>query len=140
MAVFPEKEVSVGQYWDKTFSLGTKGNKSIHKKKWMLKGRKDGVSFIEYRGSFKPEPAKKSHMPRNVRARHEMSGTSHGRIKVEESTGRIIRSEIVENIVGEYKNIIDGKRPRGAPPPVKIRIIKIHEMTRTESAGRSSKL
>lgn len=139
MAVFPEKEVSVGQYWDKTFSLGTRGNKSIHKKKWTLKSRRDGVSLIEFEGSFKPEPLKMSRGRRGVQGRYEMSGTSHGRIKVEESTGRIIRSEITEDSVGEYKSVVNGKRPIGAPPSVKIHTIKIHEMTRTESAGRSSK-
>jgi len=129
MAIFPEKEVGVGQYWDRTLSLSTKDSKSIHKKRWTLKSRKDGVSLIEFESTLKPEPLKMSKEQRGEQVRYEMSGTNRGWIKVEESTGRIIRSEIVEDVVSEYKSIVDGKRIVGAPL-VKLHTVKIREMTR----------
>ena len=133
MMIFPEKAVGVGDFWDRNVTFEAKSGKIIQKKKWTLKSRKDGISLIEFEGSTRPEALKRSQVPQNMKPRYEVSTVSRGQIEVEESTGRIIRSEIVEDTIAGYKDI-NGKLPKGYPKPVKVHSVTVNEMTEQPKA------
>jgi len=128
MAIYPEKPVGIGDSWKKTVAL-TQGVAMTVENEYILKDRKDGVSFIEVRSNIKSNPKAEPVSMVSAKVSYELSGKQQGLIEVEESTGRLIRSRINQEISGQIKVEVPGQQSQQPPIPVKIDGVVTCEMT-----------
>ncbi len=128
MAIYPEKPVGIGDSWRKTVAL-TQGYAMTVENEFILKDRKNGVSFIEVRSNIKSNPKAEPIVMGSTKVRYELSGKQQGLIEIEESTGRLIRSRINQEASGHIKVEVAGQQSQGPPIPVKINGVVTCEMT-----------
>jgi hypothetical protein len=128
MAIYPEKPVGIGDSWRKTVAL-TQGVAMTVENEWILKDRKNGVSFIEVKSNIKSNPNAEPMGMGSAKIRYELSGKQQGLIEIEESTGRLIRSKTNQDISGQIKVKVAGQQSQEMPIPVKIDGIVTCEMT-----------
>ncbi len=133
MAIFPEKPVGIGDSWRKTVAL-TQGAAMTLENEWILKDRKNGVSFIEVKSNIKSNPNAEPMEMGSTKVRYELSGKQQGMIEIEESTGRLIRSKTNQEISGQIKVKVAGQQSQEMPIPVKIDGIVTCEMTKRTEA------
>jgi hypothetical protein len=133
MAIYPEKPVAIGDSWRKTVAL-TQGVAMTIENEWILKDRRNGVSFIEVKSNIKSNPNAEPMAMGSTKIRYELSGKQQGLIEIEESTGRLISSRTNQEISGQIKVGVAGQQSQATPIPVKIDGIVTCEMTeRTEA-------
>jgi hypothetical protein len=135
MAIFPEKPVGIGDSWRKTVAL-TQGAAMTLENEWILKDRKNGVSFIEVKSNIKSNPNAEPMEMGSTKIRYELSGKQQGLIEIEESTGRLIHSKINQEISGQIKVKVAGQQSQEMPIPVKIDGIVTCEMTERKEAKK----
>ncbi len=128
MAIYPEKPVGIGGSWRKTFAL-TQGAAMTVENEFILKDRKNGVSFIEVRSNIKSNPKAKPMVIGSTKVSYELSGKQQGLIEIEESTGRLIRSKTNQEASGNIKVEVAGQQSQGQTIPVKIDGVVTCEMT-----------
>ncbi|MHC4313547.1 MAG: DUF6263 family protein [Planctomycetota bacterium] len=131
MAIYPEKPVGIGDSWRKTVAL-TQGVAMTVENEWILKDRKNGVSFIEVKSNIKSNPNAEPMEMGTTKIRYELSGKQQGLIEIEESTGRLIRSKTNQEISGQIKVGIAGQQSQETYIPVKIDGIVTSEMTKRQ--------
>jgi len=129
LAIYPEKPVGIGDSWKRTLTL-TQGAAMTLENEWTLKDRKDGVSFIEVKSNIKSNPEGGSVEVGTAKVSYNLSGKQQGMIELEESTGRIIRSRINQDISGQIKLEVPGQQTQQTPIPVRINSIVTCEMTK----------
>lgn len=127
MAIYPEKPVGIGDSWRKTVTL-TQGPAITLENEFILKNRKDGVSFIEVSSNIKSSHKAVPVGMGSAKVSYELSGKQQGLIEIEESTGRLIRSKTNQKASGQMKVEVAGQQPQ-PPIPVKIDSIITCEMT-----------
>jgi len=132
MAIYPEKPVGIGDSWRKTVDL-TQGAAMTIENEWILKDRKNGISFIEVKSSIKSNPKAVPMGMGSTKVSYDISGKQQGLIELEELTGRLIRSKTNQEISGQMKVEITGQQPQ-PPIPVKIDGIVTCEMTKRKDA------
>jgi len=135
MAIYPEKPVGIGDSWRKTVAL-TQGAAMTLENEWILKDRKNGVSFIEVKSNIKSNPNAEPMEMGSTKVRYELSGKQQGLIEIEESTGRLIRSKTNQEISGQIKVKVAGQQSQEMPIPVKIDGIVTCEMTERKEAKK----
>jgi len=128
MAIYPEKPVGIGDSWRKTVTL-TQGAAMTLENEWILKDRKNGVSFIEVRSNIKSNPKAEPTIMGSTKVSYELSGKQKGLIEIEESTGRLIRSKTNQEASGQIKVELAGQKSQGQTIPVKIDGVVTCEMT-----------
>ncbi len=129
LAIYPEKPVGIGDSWKRTLTL-TQGAAMTLENEWTLKDRKDGVSFIEVKSNIKSNPEGGSVGVGTAKVSYKLSGKQQGMIELEESTGRIIRSRINQDISGQIKVEVPGQQTQQQPIPVRINSVVTCEMTK----------
>ena len=129
LAIYPEKPVGIGDSWNRTLTL-TQGAAMTLENEWILKDRKDGVSFIEVKSNIKSNPEADPVGIGSAKVSYELSGTQQGQIELEESTGRLIRSRINQDISGQIKVEVPGQQTQQPPIPVRINGVVTCEMTK----------
>lgn len=128
MAIYPEKPVGIGDSWRKTVAL-TQGAAMTLENEFILKDRKNGVSFIEVRSNIKSNPKGEPIRMNSGTVTYDLSGKQQGLIEIEESTGRLIRSKTNQEASGQIKVELAGQQSQQPPIPVKIDGVAIFEMT-----------
>jgi hypothetical protein len=129
LAIYPDKPVGIGDSWKNTLTL-TQGASMTLENEWTLKDRKNGISFIEVKSNLKSNPKAKPMKMGSAKVSYDMSGKQQGTIELEESTGRLIRSRINQDISGQIKVEIPGQQTQQPPIPVRINSIVTCEMTK----------
>lgn len=129
MAIYPDKPVGIGDSWKKTLTL-TQNAPITVENEWILKDRKDGVSFIEVKSSIKSDPKAQPTGMGSTKVSYELSGKQKGLIEIEESTGRLISSKTNQEMSGQIKVEVAGQQSQQPPIPMKIDGIVTCEMTR----------
>jgi hypothetical protein len=129
LAIYPDKPVGIGDSWKRTLTL-TQGASMTLENEWTLKDRKDGISFIEVKSNLKSNPKAELMGMGSAKVSYDLSGKQQGMIEVEESTGRLIRSRINQDISGQIKVEVPGQQTQQPPIPVKINSIVTCEMTK----------
>jgi len=128
MAIYPEKPVGIGDSWRKTVAL-TQGVAMTVENEFILKDRRDGVSFIEVRSNIKSNPEAEPVGIGSTKISYELSGKQRGLIEIEESTGRLMRSKTNQEASGQIKVEVAGQQSQGQTIPVKIDSVVTCEMT-----------
>ncbi|MCP4260117.1 MAG: ankyrin repeat domain-containing protein [Planctomycetes bacterium] len=102
LAIYPDRPVSVGDSWSRNVT-SSGGTAMILENKWTLKERKNGVAVIEVVSTIKPNPqAKPTEMGSpGVTSSSEFNGNQQGLIQIQESTGLVIKSEIIQQMTGK---------------------------------------
>lgn len=131
LAIYPDKPVGIGDSWKRTVTL-TQGASMTLENEWTLKDRKDGISFIEVKSNIKSNPNAGSVGMGSVKVSYDLSGKQQGQIELEESTGRLIRSRINQDISGQIKVEIPDQQAQQPPIPVRINGIVTCEMTKRD--------
>ncbi|MDH4238657.1 MAG: DUF6263 family protein [Phycisphaerae bacterium] len=129
MAIYPEKPVGIGDSWRKTLTLTQSAAMTVENE-WILKDRRDGISFIEVKSGIKSNPKAEPIGIGSTKVSYELSGKQQGLIEVEESTGRLISSKTNQEISGQIKVEVAGQQSQQPPIPVKIDSIVTCEMTK----------
>ena len=111
-AIYPNRAVVVGDSWEKKMVLA-KGFPTIQDNKFTLKERKAGAATIEVSSVLKPNPDAKPMEMGSARIKYEMAGKQNGQIKLDESTGRIIKSKITQRIAGDMTMGTGGGKAQG---------------------------
>ena len=135
MAIYPEEPVAIGDSWRKTVAL-TQGAAMTVENEWILKDRRNGVSFIEVKSNIKSNPNAEPMAMGPTKIRYELSGKQQGLIEIEELTGRLIRSKTNQEISGQIKVEVTGQQSQEMPIPVKIDGIVTCEMTERKEAKK----
>jgi len=128
MAIYPEKPVGIGDSWRKTVAL-TQGVAMTVENEYILKDRKNGVSFIEVKSKIKSNPNAEPISMASTKVSYDLSGKQKGLIEIEESTGRLIRSKTNQEASGQIKVEVAGQKSQGQTIPVKIDGVVTCEMT-----------
>ncbi|MHC4544251.1 MAG: DUF6263 family protein [Planctomycetota bacterium] len=128
MAIYPEKPVGIGDSWRKTVAL-TQGAAMTMENEFILKDRKNGVSFIEINSNIKSSPKAEPMKMGSTKISYDLSGKQQGLIEIEESTGRLIRSKTNQEASGQIKVEVAGQQSQQPPIPVKIDSVVTCEMT-----------
>jgi hypothetical protein len=128
MAIYPDKPVGIGDSWRKTVAL-TQGAAMTVENEFILKDRKNGVSFIEVRSNIKSNPKAEPIVMGSTKVSYELSGKQQGLIEIEESTGRLIRSKTNQEASGHIKVEVAGQQSQGQTIPMKIDGVVTCEMT-----------
>ncbi len=131
LAIYPDKPVGIGDSWKRTLTL-TQGASMTLENEWILKNRKDGISFIEVKSNIKSNPKAETVGMGSTKVSYDLSGKQQGMIEVEESTGRPIRSRINQDISGQIKVEVPGQQSQQPPIPVRINSIVTCEMTKRD--------
>jgi hypothetical protein len=129
LAIYPEKPVGIGDSWKRTITL-TQGAAMTLENEWILKDRRDGVSFIEIKTGIKSNPEAGTVGMGSAKISYELSGKQQGQIELEESTGILIRSRINQDISGQIKVEVPGQQTQQPPIPVRINSVVTCEMTK----------
>jgi hypothetical protein len=129
LAIYPDKPVGIGDSWKRTLTL-TRHDSMTVENEWILKDRKDGTSFIEVKSNIKSNPKAEPVGMGSTKVSYDLSGKQQGMIEVEESTGRLIRSRINQDISGQIKVEVPGQQTQQPPIPVRINGIVTCEMTK----------
>jgi hypothetical protein len=135
MAIYPEKPVGIGDSWRKTVAL-TQGAAMTVENEYILKDRKNGISFIEVKSNIKSNPNAEPMEMGLTKVRYELLGKQQGLIEIEESTGRLIRSKTNQDISGQIKVKVEGQQSQEMHIPVKIDGIVTCEMTERKEAKK----
>jgi Tol biopolymer transport system component/DNA-directed RNA polymerase subunit M/transcription elongation factor TFIIS len=98
MAVYPDKPVRIGDSWSRTGFL-TGLESFILENKWTLQDRKAGIAIIEASASIKSQPD--AVQKQDMKIKYDMSGKQTGQIKIKESTGHIIFSNLNQDLSGQ---------------------------------------
>jgi len=128
MAIYPDKPVGIGDSWSKTVVL-SQGNAMTVENTWMLKERKNGISFIEVKSDIKPNPAAKPLGMGSTKVSYELSGKQQGQIEIEESTGQLLRSKLNQEVSGQITMEVAGQVSQQPPIPMNIKGVVTVEMT-----------
>jgi hypothetical protein len=129
VAIYPENPVGIGDSWRKTVVL-TQGAAMTIENEYILKARKNGVSFIDVNSNIKSNPNAGPITMASAKISYDLSGKQKGMIELEESTGRIISSRINQDISGQIKVEVPGQQTQQPPMPVRINSIVTCEMTK----------
>ncbi len=129
VAIYPENPVGIGDSWKKTVVM-TQGAAMTVENEYILKDRKNGVSFIDVNSNINSNPNAGPVTMAGAKVSYDLSGKQKGRIELEESTGRIITSRINQDISGQIKVEIPGQQTQQTPIPVRINSIVTCEMTK----------
>lgn len=91
LEIYPERAVAIGESWTRTEELAHQQNEHT----WTLKNRQDGAATIEVDTiiTFEKPPTQVPEFPYSAR--------SHGRIVIDEATGRILRSKTRQEFLAE---------------------------------------
>ncbi len=129
MVIYPDEPVGIGDSWSKTIAIST-GSPMVMENKWTLKDRKDGVAIIDVNSVVKPNLDAKPMEMGTMKMNYQLSGTQTGRMEMEESTGRIIKSRMNQDMSGQI--VMSDSSGQGMPDmtvPMKIKSVIIYEMT-----------
>jgi len=129
MAIYPENPVGIGDSWKKTVVL-TQDSAMTVENEYILKDRKDGISFIEVKSNINSNHEASSVGMGSAKVSYDLSGKQQGMIELEESTGRLIRSRTNQDISGQIKVEVPGQQTQQPPIPVRINGIVTCEMTK----------
>ncbi|NIP28874.1 MAG: hypothetical protein GWN67_19345 [Phycisphaerae bacterium] len=129
MAIYPDKPVGIGDSWKRMITL-TQGASMTLENEWILKDRKNGVSFIDVNSNIKSNPNAAPITMAGAKLSYDLSGKQKGQIELEESTGRIIRSRMNQDISGQIKVEVPGQQTQQPPIPVRINSIVTCEITK----------
>jgi len=131
MAIYPDKPVGIGDSWSRTIVL-SRSAAMILENTWTLKGRKDGVASIEIVSVIKPNPKAEPMDMGTMKMSYRLSGKQQGLIEIDESTGRMIRSKMNQELSGDVA-IKNAATPNA---PDMIMPMKIKAITSTEMSPR----
>ena len=129
MVVYPDEPVGIGDSWSKTIAIST-GSPMIIESKWMLKDRKNGTAIIDVNSVMKPNPDAKPMEMGSMKMNYQLSGMQNGRMEMDESTGRIIKSKLNQDTSGQI--VMSDSSGQGMPDmtvPMKIKSVITFEMT-----------
>ena len=129
MVVYPDEPVGIGDSWSKIIAVST-GSPMIMENKWTLKDRKNGTAIIDVNSVMKPNPDAKPMEMGTMKMDYQLSGTQNGRMDMEESTGRIIKSKMNQDMSGQI--VMSDSSGQGMPDmtvPMKIKSVITFEMT-----------
>lgn len=129
LAIYPDKPVGIGDSWKRTLTL-TQGASMSLENEWTLKDRKGGISFIDVKSNLKSNPKAEPMGMGTAKVSYDMSGKQQGTIELDESTGRLIRSRINQDISGQIKVEVPGQQTQQPPIPVRINSIVTCEVTK----------
>jgi WD40 repeat protein len=128
MAIYPEKPVGIGDSWRKTIAL-TQGTAITLENEFILKDRKNGISFIEVKSDIKSNPKAEPMKMGTTNISYDLSGKQQGLLEIEESTGRLISSKTNQDASGQIKVEVTGQQSQVTQIPVKIDSVVTCEMT-----------
>jgi hypothetical protein len=155
LAVFPDAcspgGIEVGDTWSRSNRIEEQG--IVVEQTWRLKSRNpadvsrtalvgspDSVAVIDVNLVVSPIAGAQEILMGGVKARREVSGRGTGQLEIEESTGRIIKSSLTQDLVEETKVSSQGLllRPPPAPEPARTHIVATFQMIKRggSSAGR----
>lgn len=143
--------IEVGDTWGRSNRIDEQG--IVVERTWRLKSRglanvsratlvgsPDSVAVIDVNLVVSPIAGAPEIPTGGVKTRREVSGRGTGQLEIEESTGRIIRSSLTQDLVEEIKVSSQGLmlRPPPAPEPVRSHIVTTFQMIKRggSSAGR----
>jgi len=104
-AMYPEREVGVGDSWTKIISMSV-GFPMTIANKYMLKDRKDGVSVLDVTSEIKSDPNAKPMEMGPMKMKYELTGTQQGQVRMNEMTGLLLTSKIEQQVSGQVKMIM----------------------------------
>lgn len=131
MAIYPDRPVGIGDSWSRTIVLSSSAA-MILENTWTLKGRKDGVAAIEVVSIIKPNPKAEPVDMGAMKMSYRLSGKQQGLIEMDESTGRMIRSKMNQELSGD----VAIKNAATPDAPDMILPMKIKATTSTEMSPR----
>lgn len=106
-AVYPNKDVTMGQDWQEKRDISTQFPVEAENK-YSLKESSDGTSDISLEGELKEKEEAEPTVIDNIKVSYEdMKGTQKGNISINEETGMIKRAEIESKFSGKMKYTSD---------------------------------
>jgi hypothetical protein len=129
-AIYPTGSVGIGDSWSSS-ELSTEGAGMVVEKTFRLKEHKDGVAVIDVNVVIKPNPQPQPVQMGEMTVRWEASGRGQGSIEVDESTGRIIRGQVMRDWVEDAKVVSAGamRRPEGPVASSRTQVVTTFEMS-----------
>ncbi|MSQ78895.1 MAG: hypothetical protein EXR21_04355 [Flavobacteriaceae bacterium] len=120
---YPKKPVKVGGEWIQ--SIATRMTiPMLIKSKYKLERVANGIAYIKMKGQVSPNELASLQTDAGLTNQYELSGSQTGDIEVEITTGRIMRSVLQQNLVGNFT--ISGaqmKEPMMIPMSIKSTIV-----------------
>jgi hypothetical protein len=101
-AMYPDREVGVGDSWTKTVSM-TRGLPMTIANKWTLKDRKDNVATLDVASEIKTNPNAKPMEMGPTKITYELTGTQQGQARMDETTGLMLTSSFEQQVSGQVK-------------------------------------
>jgi hypothetical protein len=101
-AMYPDREVGVGDSWTKMVSM-TRGLPMTIANKCSLKDRKDGVAILDVSSEIKTNPNAKPMEMGLTKMTYELTGTQQGQVRIDETTGLMRTSSFEQQISGQVK-------------------------------------
>jgi len=127
LAVYPENEVGVGDYWEKTFQAPL-GLPLIIQNKWTLIERKNGIAIIQNNANIKTDPDAKPWVRGGTKTRYKLEGLQNGLSEAQEKTGLIRESKLSQQLTGEMKVETAGEETTEQLIPMKVQNIITFQM------------
>jgi len=99
-SMIPDQPVGIGDSWSKTVFETTR-MPMIVESKWTLKERKGGIAFLAVEAGIKSNPDAEPMEMGQMKLTMDVSGEQSGTYELDESTGWIVSSRVIQKISGD---------------------------------------
>lgn len=136
MAIYPDEPVGIGDSWSRTMVVSS-GSPMIIENKWTLADRKNGIAIIDVNSVMTPNPNAEPMDMGTMKVSYKLSGTQSGQMEMHESTGRVIKSTMNQDISGQIvMGDPSGQGMSDMNVPMKVKSVVTVELTeRKEQAS-----
>ncbi len=119
-AIYPARQVAVGEKWNRTFSLAAP-YPVILKNEYELVSRSGGIATVELETAMESDDPKSGPGSPALRFDYDLDGEQQGRVMIRESDGWVIESQVGQEFSGTIRQGGGADSSRGTEYPVGVR-------------------